>query len=289
MCGRFTLRTPASVLIEMFGLGTFGLGGDADEPALPLFEPRYNIAPTQSIWAVRESTVTEPAAAASTTTGSSREAVQLHWGLIPSWAKDVVIGNRMINARAESVAEKPAYRHAFRKQRCLILTDGYYEWQKGGTGPKQPYYFHRPDGKPFALAGLWERWEGDPSSPPDRDSSVKKKATSERQQTLFGEEVDEERDANTDAAAADSPKSVIESCTIITTRPNALAATVHDRMPVILHDRDFGTWLDRNEQDAEQLGQLLVPLAEDDFLIAEPVSTFVNKPTNDGPACIEPL
>ena len=256
MCGRFTLRTPASVLIEMFGLGE----GDAQ---LPLFEPRYNIAPTQSIWAVRDAA----------TGGDAREAVQLHWGLIPTWAKDATIGNRMINARGETAAEKPAFRTPFRRQRCLVMTDGYYEWQKGGTGPKQPYYFHRPDDGPFAFACLWERWQ-------DKTSSIKERASPQR--SLFHDiEGNIEGD---DGENEEAP--VIESCTIITTTANALAAEVHDRMPVILQPSDYAQWLDRDEQDVERL---LVPLADDEFLVADPVSTFVNKPTNDGRACIEPI
>lgn len=263
MCGRFTLRTPASVLIKMFGLGTDSLG--VGEAPLPLFELRYNIAPSQSIWAVREG------AHEATTAEGQREAVQLHWGLIPNWAKDATIGNRMINARGETVAEKPAYRTAFRRQRCLILTDGYYEWQQGGSGPKQPYFFHRAGDEPFALAGLWERWQAPPAAAAVVESP---------QRTLFDDE-DEPKSLN-DAA-------VIESCTIITTTANRLAAEIHDRMPVILSPSDYDHWLDRELQDADELRPLLAPLADDEFLVADPVSTFVNKPSNDGPRCIEPI
>ncbi len=228
-----------SVLIEQFDLARRSAA--SSESQLRLFEPRYNIAPTQSVWAVRNSPADD-----------QREAVQLHWGLIPPWAKEAAIGNRMINARAETVAEKPSFRSALKRQRCLVLADGYYEWQKTGGRTKQPYYFHREGDQAFAFAGLWERW---------RDKSA-----------------DDSNDAST-----------IESCTIITTTPNRLAATVHDRMPVILDEADYDLWLDRDEQDAERLRPLLAPLADEDFLIAEPVSTFVNKPTSDGPACIEPL
>ena len=114
--------------------------------ALPIFTPRYNIAPTQQVLAIRQR-------------GEVREAVELQWGLIPSWADDPKIGNRLINARADTVATKPAFRQAFKRRRCLILADGFYEWQKVGKA-KQPYLIHRPDDQPFAFAGLWERWKG---------------------------------------------------------------------------------------------------------------------------------
>ena len=110
--------------------------------------PRFNIAPSQPVAAVRV-TAEQP----------ERRLAMFRWGLIPSWAKDPAIGNRLINARGESVAEKPSFRNAFRRRRCLVLADGYYEWEKRGTkGKKQPYYFTVQDGEPFALAGLWERW-----------------------------------------------------------------------------------------------------------------------------------
>ncbi|HUY36931.1 MAG TPA: SOS response-associated peptidase [Pirellulales bacterium] len=133
MCGRFTLRTPAGDVAEEFAL-----------PALLDLAPRYNIAPTQSIAAVR---IGE---------GGQRELSMLRWGLVPSWADDLAIGSRLINARAETVATKPAFRRAFAKRRCLIPADGFYEWAKE-EGGKQPYLFS-VDRRPFALAGLWERW-----------------------------------------------------------------------------------------------------------------------------------
>ncbi len=111
---------------------------------------RFNIAPTQDVAAVRHSNEAD-----------QRELVMLRWGLIPSWAKDTKIGNQTINARAETVAEKPSFRSAFTKRRCLILTDGFYEWQKLAGGKKQPYFIHRRDDEPFAFAGLWESWKGE--------------------------------------------------------------------------------------------------------------------------------
>lgn len=140
MCGRFTLRASAKDIADLFQV----------EVGPELF-PRFNVAPTQEVLAIR--------AAADADGGSPnlREAVRLHWGLIPSWAKDPKIGNSLINARAETVATKPAFRSAFKKQRCLVLADGFYEWKKTGKA-KQPYYITRPDGLPFAFAGLYEHW-----------------------------------------------------------------------------------------------------------------------------------
>jgi putative SOS response-associated peptidase YedK len=136
MCGRFALTSSAPRLARLLGL--YG----PTEVA-----PRYNIAPTQSIPAVRE-------------TGSgTREWVNLHWGLIPPWAKETRGAYRMINARAESLAQRPAFRSAFRRRRCLIPASGFYEWRQG-PGRKQPWYVTRRDEEPFAFAGLWERWRG---------------------------------------------------------------------------------------------------------------------------------
>ena len=148
MCGRFTLRTPANVLTEQL-LRDLGVEAPAS------LRPRYNAAPTQSIAVVRESPEI-----ARESPEAAREFAMLRWGLIPSWAKDPSIGNRMINARGETVAEKPAFRAAFRRRRCLIPADGFFEWKKIGK-QKQPYYFRMSDERPFAFAGLWECWAGD--------------------------------------------------------------------------------------------------------------------------------
>jgi len=139
MCGRFTLRTEASAIAEHFAV--FGLG---------TFEPRFNIAPSQPILVVRLD---------SRQAMTQREIVALRWGLIPSWAKDVTVGNRLINARSETAAEKPSFRAAMRRRRCLIPADGFYEWEKTSKG-RRPYFIHHEDDKPFAFAGLWESWEG---------------------------------------------------------------------------------------------------------------------------------
>ncbi len=135
------MRLPPSQWIGRFGL---------DTPPSP-WSPRFNIAPTQQILAIRGG-------------AGGRELVSFRWGLIPSWAKDPSIGSRMINARGETVAEKPSFRTAFRRRRCLVLADGYYEWKKEGKG-KQPYHIHLPEGEVFAFAGLWERWSPDGDEP----------------------------------------------------------------------------------------------------------------------------
>ena len=227
MCGRFTLRTPAKVIAEQFGLPLI-------EQSIALI-PRYNIAPTQQVFAVRRAKE-----------DGQRQPALLRWGLIPSWAKDASIGNRMINARGETVDSKPSFRKAFRTRRCLIVADGYYEWQKTDKH-KQPFFFHRSDDQPFAFAGLWESWS---------------------------------------SKAEEAQR--IESCTIITTTPNDMSRAVHDRMPVILDAPNYDAWLDCEQKDVQCVLHLIRP-ASNDFLVADPVNTFVNKPTNDSPACIEPL
>jgi len=138
MCGRFAFYSPHEAVTRLFGVA-----------AAPEIEPRYNIAPTQFIATVRE-------------TDGPRDVALLYWGLVPSWAKEKAIGARMINARAETLTEKPSFRSAFRRRRCLVLADGYYEWQRSGT-VKQPYFIAFDGGAPFGMAGLWERWR-DPLS-----------------------------------------------------------------------------------------------------------------------------
>lgn len=134
MCGRFAFYSPAEATAALFGAaGSLDIG------------PRYNIAPTQDVAAIRDAE------------GGGRELVALRWGLVPSWAKDPAIGNSMINARAETVAEKPAFRAAYRRRRCLVLADGFYEWHREGE-VKIPYFISLASEEPFAFAGLWEHW-----------------------------------------------------------------------------------------------------------------------------------
>ena len=224
MCGRFTLWTAIHRLVEQFQLST--------SLQLPL---RYNIAPTQDVATVRILSETV-----------ERQLSLLRWGLVPSWSKDLSIGTRMINARSETIATKPAFRAAFKRRRCLVLADGYYEWQKVGR-QKQPYYFHMRDDRPFALAGLWELWRNE--------------------------------DAHSDAAP-------LETCTIITTESNEVARRIHDRMPVILDPEHYELWLDPDFDRREALESILVPCPSDE-MVAQPVSTHVNRPANDDPKCIE--
>jgi putative SOS response-associated peptidase YedK len=135
MCGRYTLRAKPAAVAEEFDL-----------PEVPSFTPRFNVAPTQSVAVVRFDPEED-----------ARRLDALRWGLVPFWADDPGIGNRMINARADTVATKPAFRHAFKSKRCLIVADGFYEWQKRDGG-KQPYFIHMRDDCPFAFAGLWDLW-----------------------------------------------------------------------------------------------------------------------------------
>ncbi|MBD1843316.1 SOS response-associated peptidase [Cyanobacteria bacterium FACHB-63] len=214
MCGRFTQTHLAEAIAQTF---------DLDE--IPNWQPRYNIAPTQSIGAIVE----------------PHHFKLLRWGLIPAWAKDATIANKLINARAETVSEKPSFRDAFKRRRCLIVADGYYEWKKQ-PGRKQPFYFQRENHQPFAFAGLWERWNS-----PDGET--------------------------------------VETCTIITTEANELAATVHDRMPVILSEDEYDRWLDPSFKSAQSL---LHPYASADMR-SYPVPLTVNSPTHDAPDCIAPL
>lgn len=139
MCGRYAFFSPSEAVKRVFML---------DE--VPALSPRYNIAPTQPVAAVR------------TGPGAVRSLAMLHWGLVPRWAKERSIGNRMINARSETLAEKPAFRDAFRRRRCLVLADGWYEWQ-AAPGGKQPWFIRMRDGSPIGFAGLWEHWE-DPAT-----------------------------------------------------------------------------------------------------------------------------
>jgi len=134
MCGRFTQAADGEIIWKVFEL-----------PEAPELAPRYNIAPTQDVAVVRAH-------------DGGRGLAMLHWGLIPSWAKERTIGARMINARAETLAEKPAFRSALRARRCLLVADGFYEWQRTG-GTKQPHFIRFRDARPFGFAGLWERWQ----------------------------------------------------------------------------------------------------------------------------------
>ena len=159
MCGRFAFYSPGEATAALFGVND----------SLPV-EPRFNIAPTQYIAAIRN-------------TAHDAELVMLRWGLIPFWAKDPSIGNRMINARAETVAEKPAYRAAYRKRRAIVLLDGFYEWRRDGA-VKTPYYISLASGEPFALAGLWEQWDDRESGESIQSATLITTAANEFMQSL---------------------------------------------------------------------------------------------------------
>lgn len=139
MCGRYAFFSPAEAVRRTFMLDD-----------VPELEPRYNVAPTQDVACARAGEE------------GARAFAMLHWGLVPKWAKERAVGNRMINARSETLAEKPSFREAFRRRRCLVLADGWYEWQVAAGG-KQPWFIRRNDARPFAFAGLWERWK-DPAN-----------------------------------------------------------------------------------------------------------------------------
>lgn len=145
MCGRFVSSSDANDIAAYFG---------ASPRSELLLDPSYNVAPSNDVYVIIDSDAGE------------RRLDAYHWGLVPRWAKDPKIGNRLINARAESVADKPAFRSALKRRRCIVPADGFYEWKKLAAGKrKQPYYVHRPDGEPFAFAGLWEEWRGPDGTP----------------------------------------------------------------------------------------------------------------------------
>jgi len=267
MCGRYTLTDPGDELIRHFQLS--GLPAE--------YTPRYNIAPTQPVLAVIDA--------------DGRRAGMLRWGLIPGWAKDPAIGNRMINARAETLVEKPAFRSAFRRRRCLIPADGFYEW-KTVSGRKQPYRIVRKDGGVFAFAGLWESWR----PPGGADAAGRAQAADPADAAdgagaagpagAAGGRTGVSASDGAGDAGRDGP--VIYTCTIITTDANETLQPIHHRMPVILSPEDYDLWLDRDIDDPEVLRPLLRPSPAGE-LRAYPVSTYVNNPRNEGPDCIAPL
>ncbi len=235
MCGRFVSSSTPEKIAEYFGAAFEG----------ETLRENYNVAPTNDIYAV----VAGP-------DGAPRLEV-FHWGLIPVWAKERKLGQKMINARAETVATKPAFKGVFKKHRCLIPMDGFYEWQAGRPGgpvtkagkpAKQPMYIHRLDGEPLAVAGLWSAWR-DP---------------------------------------AEQGSDWLHTAAVVTTTANGTMAPIHDRMPVILPQSAWAAWLDPANQDVESLSGLLVP-APDDLLTTHPVSTAVNNVRTKGPELILPV
>ena len=226
MCGRFTLRTPTETIATLFG----GL-------QLPPLKPRYNIAPTQMVSCVRAD-VDRPFNYA-----------ELRWGLIPSWSKDLKIGARMINARGETVSEKPSFRSAFKKRRCLVLGDGFFEWKKEADG-KQPYFVTRVDEQPFCMAGLWERWQDKATNETVESCTIITTAANEFMQPLHDRMPVILDSSNFDLwlDPAFEDKSHLESLLV----PYAAA----------------------NDQQTLQ---------------KKPVNKIVNRPINDSPECIAPV
>jgi putative SOS response-associated peptidase YedK len=230
MCGRFVSSSPPDEIAKYFA---------AQEVSEEALEPSFNVAPTNDVYVVVES-------------GGVRRLDTFHWGLVPFWAKDPSAGNKMINARAETLTTKNAYKRSFAKRRCIIPADGFFEWKKiPGQKTKQPMFIHRTDGEPLAFAGLWELWR--PKDAPEGDDSQ-----------------------------------LLRSCTIITGEPNEKIAKIHDRMPVMLPPSAWDTWLDPANDDLDTLGKLLVP-APADLLAVHPVSTAVNNVRVKGPELIEPV
>jgi len=234
VCGRYAAARDAAEIAEWF---------EAEQlPAVEL-PHRYNVAPTNEVYIVRDE-------------DGTRAVDTARWGLIPSWSKDASHASRMINARAETVASKPAYRSAFRKRRCLVPADGYYEWRApttdpkvSGKGVKQPFFIHAADGQPLAMAGIFEFWADGVSSAP------------------------------------------VTSCSILTQESVGELATIHDRMPVLVPQSLWAQWLDPASVDPQELLEEIIEVDRrgiDELVTSYPVSTRVNKPGNEGPELITP-
>jgi len=235
MCGRFVSVSSPQLLVERFGV---------EETAVETREPDYNVTPRALVPIVRERRPRKGAE------GPTRRVLSMvRWGLVPSWAESLAIGDKLINARAETITEKAAYKRAFERRRCIVPADAFYEWRPSKNSsakrpPRQPYLVHRRDGEPMAFAGLWEIW---------RDPSV---------------------------ADDDDPDAWVRSCVIVTTRANDLLEPIHSRMPVVLDERDWDAWLDPADHDLAALEAMLHP-APDDWLEVYPVSSRVNSPDNN--------
>jgi putative SOS response-associated peptidase YedK len=232
MCGRYVSVSSPTILAERFGVEEVRL-----EPAA--VEPNYNVTPRATVPVIAES-------------HGHRVLDRVRWGLVPSWAKDLSIGDRLINARAETVATSNAFKRAFAKRRCIVPADGFYEWQAIETQrTKEPWFIRRRDGEPLAFAGLWEIWH-DPNDPD----------------------------------AEHAPR--VRSCVIITTDANDLMRPIHNRMPVVLPESAWGGWLDAENHDIGALQTLLVPVPSAE-LEAWRITTLVNKPANNGPELLVPV
>ncbi len=254
MCGRFVSARKRLELLEKFAVERDRVAEDR--------RPDYNVAPTKRIYAVlaREAPgdgqspqAGEPAGEPSPRGRAQRELRLLRWGLVPVWAKDTSGGARMINARSETVASKPAFRSAFSRRRCIIPADGYYEWQAEGK-VKKPYYIYRTDGGILAFAGIYELW---------RDKSV----------------------------PADNEDAWYWSAAIITTAAADEIGKIHDRTPMVVPPLSWADWLDPANKEKELLLATMLPATSPQAggLTSHPVSTAVNSVRNNGPELVEPL
>ncbi|HYJ66493.1 MAG TPA: SOS response-associated peptidase [Nocardioidaceae bacterium] len=245
MCGRYASSRKPEDLVEEFEV-------DANMVKESL-QPDYNVAPTKDVYAVMDRVPRD----APKDTAAERRLTTVRWGLIPSWAKDIAIGNRMINARIETLAEKPAFKRALKKRRCLLPADGYYEWYpteqlgKSGKPLKQPFYLHPKSGGVLPLAGLYEFW---------RDKE----------------------------AADDDPDAWLVTFTIITTSATDDVGHVHDRMPMTVAPERWKDWLDPRLNDGDAVRELMAPPAEGTLEIY-PISTQVNNVKNNGPELRDPM
>jgi putative SOS response-associated peptidase YedK len=242
MCGRYASSRRPEDLVEEFEI-------DKVEVTEAL-QPDYNVAPTKQVYAVVERAPQEASSA-------ERQLRTVRWGLVPFWAKDPAIGSKLINARMETVHEKPAYRRAFATRRCLLPADGYFEWYptelrtKAGKPAKQPFFIHPADGGVLAMAGLYEIWH------------------------------DRTRDD-------DAPSRFLWTCTVLTTKAEDSVGHIHDRMPLLVEPDRYGAWLDPGNAEVEDLKRLLVPAAPG-RLDAYPVTTQVNNVRNNGPELLDAL
>lgn len=229
MCGRFVQASSPALLLAQFG---------AIEVVTDLADPDYNVTPRREVTVVLN------------TVEGERVIDRLRWGLVPRWAKDKAIGDRLINARSETVKEKPSFKSAYASRRCIIPVDGFYEWRAiDGQRTKQPVFIHANTGQPIAVAGIWESWR-DPA------------------------------DGN-DAIAP------LRTCAILTTEANAMIEPIHNRMPVILDEQDWDAWLDASTA-MDELDALLAP-APDDVVAWHEVSTAVNNTRNNDSSLMLPL
>jgi putative SOS response-associated peptidase YedK len=233
VCGRYAASRDTAAIVEEFSV---------EQVVEPAPEPSWNVAPTDTVALV----VDRPAEDEATVRRQLRRA---RWGLVPAWAKDPSIGSRMINARWEQAADKPAFRRAWAKRRCLVPADGYFEWYTtsqpgaGGRPRKQPFYIHRGDGRSLGLAGLYEFWRPTPQD------------------------------------------EWLVSVTVLTTNAAGPLAALHERMPVVIDPAAYATWLDPAAVLGPDFAGTLGPAA----LEAHPVSTAVNAVRNDGPELVAPL